>query len=105
MFVKFDCGCIGILREGDDPVIVKGCDGEDDLGFWVRGHMDKKGYVKVAILETHLIQQIGRLISDGYALRNIRNVLNLQIDMGQDLYKVQEAQCSKEKKEGQNEAT
>ena len=80
MFVKFDCGCVGIVREANQcPVIVDHCDRDvnDDgsLGFSKRD-MRTKSYSPVSTeAENKLIREIGSAMADGYALRQVQNIL------------------------------
>jgi len=80
MFVKFTCGCVGIVREANQcPVIVDHCDQDvyDDcsLGFSKRD-MRTKSYSPVSTeAENDLIRKIGSVMADGYALRRVKNIL------------------------------
>jgi hypothetical protein len=103
MFVKFNCGCIGIKQISADgellaPIIVKACDGEAEYSFYRRNHMRFKAYERLPLLEEDaIIKALGGLIGDGYDLRTMRRVLNIDINLGKKVEKLQAAICQKEK--------
>jgi|GEM_PF-3026610 len=81
MFVKFDCGCIGIINlQGDAderPVVVKPCDGDGDPPLDLfRRDMSDKGYEPLdPDKASELLHELGLLIGQGYQLREVRWLL------------------------------
>ena len=90
MFVKYDCGCIGIPFRSDYPeisgafrkenqaIIIKVCDIEtygNEYSFFIRD-MTGKTYECVTEFEQKIIiGKINSLITRGYALTEIRHLL------------------------------
>lgn len=82
MFVKFDCGCIGIVNlQGDDrPVVVKPCDGgpsdlDRPLGLYRRDLSDKRYEPLPGDEAEKLLRELGNLVCEGYQLRQVRWLL------------------------------
>jgi len=84
MFVKYDCGCIGIpfkkevFSEVNSAIIIKVCDIEtygNEYSFFIRD-MTGKTYECVTEFEQKIIiGKINSLITRGYALTEIRHLL------------------------------
>ena len=79
MFVRFDCGCVG-LRLEDIDYVIEPCDyssGEDigRLCFYERDVSDKQSKPLTKAERKHLVMRIGRLIHEGQALSRIRYFL------------------------------
>ncbi len=77
MFVKYSCGCIGIPNGKDKAIIVKACDDEynGEYSMFERIIQEKKFEIIHTIREEKIVKELGKLISDGYALREVKNIL------------------------------
>jgi hypothetical protein len=86
MFVKFDCGCVGIMdmsgtQVTGNPVIFRVCDADTNRDLHeplccVRREMHGKTYKKLsAIEESEFIKGLDIRLSEGYAFRELRSVL------------------------------
>lgn len=79
MFVKWSCGCKGFIVE-DKCWVISNCDRDitdDPLGVYER-NMDGKAHEPLLYNSEVclLLAEMGRLMSDGYALRQLRSLLN-----------------------------
>lgn len=75
MFVKFDCGCVG-LSLGTTSVVVKPCD--SDTGGYTFYSRDMGGKNHSPLSEEdqkEVINDLGRLVAEGYHLHQIRWLL------------------------------
>lgn len=76
--VKFSCGCIGTKPVEGTSTIVNACDGEGNLSFYQR-EIDLKTFEPLNPKETEEFRsQIERLIYDGYSMRTVRSLVNVQ---------------------------
>jgi hypothetical protein len=76
MFVKFECGCVGILDGDRDPILVDACDRrEDGLGFWRRDMSGKSHKPLEPEEKEKLIGEIDLLLGDAYRYREVRRLL------------------------------
>lgn len=90
MFVKFSCGCVGLIGvqglKEHEHVIVSFCDGESsrDYGFHPREMMDPKrgggwepkSYEPLSDEEAgKLVQEISCLMANGHQMRQVRALL------------------------------
>lgn len=90
MFVKFSCGCVGLVGvqgfKEHEHVLVSICDGEssEDYGFHPRemlepvrgGGWTPKSYDPLSDEEAReIVQKIARLMAGGHALRQVRWLL------------------------------
>lgn len=76
--VKFSCGCIGTHPVEGTSTIVNGCDGEGNLSFYQR-EIDLKTFEPLPPKESEEFRnQIERLIYDGYSMRTVRSLVNVQ---------------------------
>ena len=75
--VKFSCGCIGTKPVQGTSTVIKSCDGEGDLAFYQRT-LDK-AFEQLSPEDTEEFRsQIERLIWDGYSMRTVRSLVNVQ---------------------------
>jgi hypothetical protein len=84
MFVRFDCGCIGLVDVPGDaegrPVVLDPCDTPSDcydtpLSLY-RRDMGDKGYEPLDAERTvELLTEMGQLMGEGYRYRQIKNLL------------------------------
>lgn len=75
--VKFSCGCIGTHPIEGTSTIVNSCDGEGNLSFYQREIT--KTFEPIDPKETEEFRsQIERLIYDGYSMRTVRSLVNVQ---------------------------
>jgi hypothetical protein len=82
MIVRFDCGCVGLVGvqgvpEGEGQhLLLQACDADDSsLGLFPRD-MSGKAHEPVSEEKARgLIQEMGRLMMDGYKFREVRNLL------------------------------
>lgn len=90
MFVKFSCGCVGLLNiqglEEHEHILVSVCDGESstDLGFHPRemldprrgGGWEPRPYEPLSDEASgKLVREIAHLMAEGHALRQVRWLL------------------------------
>ncbi len=86
-FVKFSCGCIGLVspasnnsKAGGDAIVLKACDlpremCDEPISVW-RRHMPEKAKTPLSPEEADaLLKEIGGLVTDGYRFRKIRSLL------------------------------
>jgi hypothetical protein len=81
MFVKFDCGCIGILDPPRLPIIVKQCDdnGDTPIGFHRRDMSEKSSQpVPMDTVGEDIIRGIEFLMGDGYRFREVQFLLGIR---------------------------
>lgn len=75
--VKFSCGCIGTKPVEGNSTVIKSCDGEGDLAFYQREIT--KSFERLSPEDTEEFRsQIERLIYDGYSMRTVRSLVNVQ---------------------------
>lgn len=75
--VKFSCGCVGTKPVQGTSTVIKSCDGEGDLSFYQRT-LDKT-FEPLSPEDTEEFRsQIERLIYDGYSMRTVRSLVNVQ---------------------------
>ena len=75
--VKFSCGCIGTKPVEGNSTVIRSCDGEGDLAFYQRGIT--KTFERLSLEENEQFrEQIERLIYDGYSMRTVRSLVNVQ---------------------------
>lgn len=80
LFVKFECGCIG-LPAGEDgrAWLVQTCDGDGEVAMSFR-QMDGKTAEPVPPSRAELLlRTICGLIGDGYRMRDVRRALGVQL--------------------------
>lgn len=106
MFVKWSCGCKGMLID-DKCWIIDNCDKDpqgpyEPLGIYERNMMDRRSFIvdreerkrlteeqlNEMVMKTYeplpyeeieeLLKEMNRLIRDGYALRQIKGLLNYE---------------------------
>jgi len=83
MFVKFECGCIGIIHGHSNQnraktIVVKACDDGNVgglLSFLYRDMSDKRYNAMAKAEEDEFVRGIDILIADGYDLREMRRIL------------------------------
>jgi hypothetical protein len=80
MFVKFDCGCVGLVVGDSSPIVIDPCDLShpecwEPLQFSPRDMGDKGVAPLTAEQTAHYVKAIGGLIADGYAFRKVRDLL------------------------------
>jgi hypothetical protein len=77
MFVKFNCGCIGIPGcDQHPPICIDACDDSDGLSFIPRGDLSKKPFTLLPPEEAgDLCAKINALMADGHGLQEIRYIL------------------------------
>jgi hypothetical protein len=80
MIVRFDCGCVGLVgiqgvKEGQH-LLLQACDADDNsLGLFSRD-MDGKAHAPISEEKARgLIQEMSRLMSEGYKFRTIKGLL------------------------------
>jgi hypothetical protein len=78
LFFRFDCGCIGTAPDsGGHSIIVKACDYTDDeYCFMQRGGFDTKKAKHLTLTEhAKVVEELSKLIIDGYKLRRVKRLL------------------------------
>lgn len=80
MFVRFDCGCIGIDAVGAHTrVCIKPCDAERDdptVMFYQRDLTDKTVERHLTPKECReLVEEVGSLVADGHRMREVRALI------------------------------
>lgn len=80
MFVKYECGCVGIPMEHDKKfaLLVDVCDDPDgDSTTFLTRNMDGKSTSPVDLeSQRRYISRVARLIGDGYRFRTIKRLLS-----------------------------
>ena len=101
MFVKWECGCKGLIADGRN-IVIYCCDGEGGLCFIERDMTDQRGMIVrpaeykqltdeqkcesvpksysplPAEEAAKFIEQIGQLVCDGYALRRLQSIIEFK---------------------------
>jgi hypothetical protein len=74
---RADCGCVGFRTSEFFMLILKPCDGNNEHGFFLRGYTSStETFDSVPATEAQLtVQEIQRLIADGYRLRELKAIL------------------------------
>lgn len=81
MFVKFDCDCVGLVVDDGAPIVIDPCDLNhpecwEPIQFQRRGPMDKPHTPLPTDRVESYVKEINTLISDGYAFRKVRDLLD-----------------------------
>jgi hypothetical protein len=83
MFVKFSCGCLGLVGipgEDDQAVVLQTCalrseDCHEPIVVYRRDLSDQTHEPLYAEQAVKLLTEIGKLVAEGYALRQIRAII------------------------------
>ena len=89
VFVKYDCGCIGIPISSTACILVDACDqqaDEYDLGLGIREMREVKSYSPISLEEQEaLVIKLGRLVRRGYQLEDLAwAITSIQDQIGKD---------------------
>ena len=89
MFCTFDCGCVGLVVDESDPIIIDPCDLNhpecwEPIQFYRRDMGNKSSTPLTPEQIAHYVKVINALIRDGYSFRKIQDILaSPRIDPGQ----------------------
>ena len=78
MFVQWSCGCIGLPQKDSEgrSVVIDHCDSSSgELAFSYRDQGDKTYEPVNGMAEANFVIRLGKLINDGYRLRDIQRIL------------------------------
>lgn len=94
MFVRFDCGCLGLRLSSPDgdaeqrhDIVIKSCDGGRDdpaTAFYARNLFDKEATPLPFREATELIDEVDRLVADGHSMRLVAHTLRLVSSRSRD---------------------
>ena len=78
MLVKFSCDCIGFAPHKPGVTwLVSACDSESrEVTFFERDFMEEKSFAPLdPDREVTMLRELGALVSDGYAFRQVQSLL------------------------------
>jgi hypothetical protein len=79
MFVRYDCGCVGLVQ-GTTTYCIEACDEsycDDSFGFYIRPDLAEKEQEKLSDAEVReLLLKVDGLVQDGKKFRSIKRLLS-----------------------------
>ena len=76
MFVRFDCGCVGVQIQGKGDYIIRPCDTYDEEYCLYSRDMSDKGHTPLSGEDTlQLWEDLASFVKDGYKFRSIKGLL------------------------------
>ena len=77
MLVRFSCGCVGFVGLGDKALVIESCDSSGPpLDMYWRDLSDKTYEDLPTEEKQKLIEEMGKLLYDGFKFREIRFLLS-----------------------------
>lgn len=76
MFVRWTCGCVGLLLE-DSAIVIDSCDDDDHyLSFTYRDDLKDSAFESLPSIHIEgLMKTFSKLLADGYRFQKIRALL------------------------------